>query len=142
MNASVVVPTRGEYEVHATSSDDDQSLDDRGGNRGDRPRRGQDGPESGPHAPRAAFHGREERQATEALSRPGAIRGVAADLVHHRHRWDLGGARFEETNELFDEMFASEQRRADYHGAMRRKYERAARYPWLPVEPDPPEPSP
>ena len=39
-------------------------------------------------------------------------------------------------------MFASEQRRADYHGAMRRKYERAARYPWLPVEPDPPEPSP
>ncbi len=91
---------------------------------------------------RAAFHGREERQATEALSRPGAIRGVAADLVHHRHRWDLGGARFEETNELFDEMFASEQRRADYHGAMRRKYERAARYPWLPVEPDPPEPSP
>jgi hypothetical protein len=30
--------------------------------------------------------------------------------------------------------------RAAYHARMRRKYERAARYPWLPVEPDPPEP--
>jgi hypothetical protein len=28
----------------------------------------------------------------------------------------------------------------EYHDAMRIKYERAARYPWLPVEPDPPEP--
>lgn len=27
-----------------------------------------------------------------------------------------------------------------YHAAMARKYRRAARYPWLPVEPDPPEP--
>ncbi len=31
-------------------------------------------------------------------------------------------------------------RRAAYHAAMRRKYERAARYPWLPVAPDPPMP--
>jgi hypothetical protein len=30
--------------------------------------------------------------------------------------------------------------RAAYHSAMREKYEHAARYPWLPVEPDPPEP--
>ena len=29
---------------------------------------------------------------------------------------------------------------ARYHEAMRLKYERAARYPWLPVAPDPPEP--
>ena len=27
-----------------------------------------------------------------------------------------------------------------YHDAMRIKYERAARYPWLSVEPDPPKP--
>jgi hypothetical protein len=27
-----------------------------------------------------------------------------------------------------------------YHLALSRKYERAARYPWLPVAPDPPEP--
>jgi hypothetical protein len=29
---------------------------------------------------------------------------------------------------------------AKYHEAMSRKYEHAARYPWLPVAPDPPEP--
>ena len=27
-----------------------------------------------------------------------------------------------------------------YHSALTQKYERAARYPWLPVAPDPPEP--
>jgi hypothetical protein len=30
--------------------------------------------------------------------------------------------------------------RADHHASLVRKYERAARNPWLPVEPDPPEP--
>ena len=41
---------------------------------------------------------------------------------------------------------ASEDRKAHllgviaFHEAMARKYEHAARYPWLPVEPDPPEP--
>jgi uncharacterized membrane protein len=30
--------------------------------------------------------------------------------------------------------------RTDHHAAMAHKYEHAARYPWLPVEPDPPEP--
>ena len=29
---------------------------------------------------------------------------------------------------------------ADYNAALRRKYKRGARYPWLPVSPDPPEP--
>jgi hypothetical protein len=32
------------------------------------------------------------------------------------------------------------RRRAEYHGLLRRKYDRAARHPWLPVEPVPPEP--
>jgi len=31
-------------------------------------------------------------------------------------------------------------RRAAYHAAMRQKYERAARYPWLSIAPDPPPP--
>ena len=31
--------------------------------------------------------------------------------------------------------------RADHHASLARKYEHAARYPWLPVEPDPPEPT-
>jgi hypothetical protein len=30
--------------------------------------------------------------------------------------------------------------RADHHAGLVQKYHRAARYPWLPVEPDPPEP--
>ena len=32
--------------------------------------------------------------------------------------------------------------RAGHYAALARKYERAARYPWLHVEPDPPEPPP
>jgi hypothetical protein len=31
-------------------------------------------------------------------------------------------------------------RKAAYHAALARKYERAASHPWLPVAPDPPEP--
>jgi hypothetical protein len=31
---------------------------------------------------------------------------------------------------------------AAYHRALKSKYEQAARYPWLPVERDPPEPEP
>jgi hypothetical protein len=31
-------------------------------------------------------------------------------------------------------------RKAEYHAAMRRKYEEAAAFPWFPVPPDPPEP--
>jgi hypothetical protein len=34
----------------------------------------------------------------------------------------------------------SQARRLAYHEAMYHKYERAARYPWLPVPTDPPEP--
>ncbi len=30
--------------------------------------------------------------------------------------------------------------RVGYHGRMKMKYENAARHPWFPVEPDPPEP--
>jgi hypothetical protein len=30
--------------------------------------------------------------------------------------------------------------RADHHASLARKYERAAHRPWLPVDPDPPEP--
>jgi hypothetical protein len=29
-----------------------------------------------------------------------------------------------------------------YHSEMAEKYKRAARYPWMPVSPDPPEPGP
>ena len=39
-----------------------------------------------------------------------------------------------------DDYLSTLSRISGYHAAMARKYERAARYPWLPVEPDPPEP--
>jgi hypothetical protein len=38
------------------------------------------------------------------------------------------------------EVAARSRRLADHHAALKRKYERAARYPWLTIEPDPPEP--
>lgn len=42
--------------------------------------------------------------------------------------------------ESFRQSLALARRRTAYHAAMARKYRRAARYPWLPVAPDPPEP--
>ena len=41
---------------------------------------------------------------------------------------------------LLSRDFDRLRNRADHHAALRRKYERAARYPWMSVEPDPPEP--
>jgi hypothetical protein len=32
------------------------------------------------------------------------------------------------------------RRRAEYHARLKEKYRRTAAFPWLPVEPDPPEP--
>ena len=37
-------------------------------------------------------------------------------------------------------IVARMERQTAYYESMARKYERAARYPWLPVEPDPPMP--
>ncbi len=47
------------------------------------------------------------------------------------------------SNEEIMQLYGNHDRmrdRADHHAAMARKYQRAARYPWLMVEPDPPEP--
>jgi hypothetical protein len=43
---------------------------------------------------------------------------------------------------LLSDVDVALSRRVAYHAAMARKYRRAARSPWLPVEPDPPEPEP
>jgi hypothetical protein len=48
----------------------------------------------------------------------------------------MGGEETVLLSRDFDRMM----NRADHHSALRRKYEHAARYPWLPVEPEPPEP--
>jgi FtsZ-interacting cell division protein ZipA len=47
----------------------------------------------------------------------------------------LAERRFADKSEV-----ALSRRRMDYHRDLAEKYERAARYPWLPVAPDPPEP--
>ena len=50
--------------------------------------------------------------------------------------WVFGGLRGQEARDV---MLLPEF--VEYHARFGRgKYERAARYPWLPVEPDPPEP--
>jgi type II secretory pathway component PulJ len=45
-----------------------------------------------------------------------------------------------ESAEISEKVAKHEGTRADYQAALKTKYERAARFPWLPVEPDPPEP--
>jgi hypothetical protein len=37
-------------------------------------------------------------------------------------------------------LISSWDKKAQYHARMRQKWQRSARYPWLSVEPDPPEP--
>ena len=60
----------------------------------------------------------------EALkSRLGCTSGMTIEEIMHLHG-------------DYDRMMD----RADHHASLARKYERAARYPWLLVEPDPPEP--
>jgi hypothetical protein len=49
------------------------------------------------------------------------------------------GMTVEEITRLHDD-YDRMMDRADHHASLARKYEEAARYPWLPVEPDPPEP--
>jgi hypothetical protein len=52
-------------------------------------------------------------------------------LVHRVAQGELAG---------YHALLSQHKQRAAYYAAQARKYERAARYPWLPVEPDPPAP--
>jgi hypothetical protein len=49
-------------------------------------------------------------------------------------------ARIERNAASYDESAVFSKRLADYHSSLSKKYRRAARYPWLRVAPDPPEP--
>jgi hypothetical protein len=51
-----------------------------------------------------------------------------------------GAIRIMRTHWSRDDYLSTLSRMSGYHAAMARKYEYAARYPWLPVEPDPREP--
>ena len=72
------------------------------------------------YASLARFHAESEKECWRVLE---ASEGVQFDS-EHRKDW-----------------IARTRGVLRYHTRMARKYERTARYPWLPVAPDPPEPS-
>jgi hypothetical protein len=91
----------------------------------------------------AALHARAEREAL-AFATDAEVNLVdTAMLMSGPSPWEPRMSItqiHERASKLAEQMRASWWKRATYHAALRRKYERAARYPWLPVEPDPPEP--
>src|SRR5829696_982457 len=78
-----------------------------------------------------------------------ATRAIAAagTRVASRYMWeemDAGFAtllteQFERDPSVGPRKLAAARRLEAYYGRLRAKYERAARYPWLPVPPDPPK---
>jgi hypothetical protein len=86
----------------------------------------------------------ERRMAAEEKRLPAAGAGGASRSVDPspvRRAADRDGvARWDRTAAGWAEWSAGHRARASYHARLRRKYERAARYPWLPVPADPPEP--
>jgi hypothetical protein len=54
-----------------------------------------------------------------------------------REAW---AAKMAKSGYLSARRVVAEASKAEYHDSLAIKYERAARYPWLPVLPDPPEP--
>lgn len=85
-----------------------------------------------------------------------AVALVACSLAAWREYAELAGLRWDYrmralTHATLEEVHSGRQVRLGpwvpphpgkiaYHAAMRAKYERASRMPWLPVEPDPHEP--
>ncbi len=73
----------------------------------------------------------------------GAIGGIR---LKQRHDYFLSWARYHSAFEGYRRNVAQHDhdpvlaRMIDHNAMMARKYREAARYPWLPVEPDPPEP--
>jgi hypothetical protein len=64
------------------------------------------------------------------------------DLIEEQRRITVDARYYEEMIAGFDEyrrVVATFHRNTEYHAAMARKYCRVALYPWLPVDPDPPE---
>ena len=74
---------------------------------------------------RAAYHA--------ALAAAHRIAGKTQELRADRSKEDADAARHREGA-------AASAKVAAYHAGMRDKYNRVARYPWLPVEPDPQSP--
>jgi hypothetical protein len=78
-----------------------------------------------------------------AVAVAAVVLGLGARSLAFRQRAECCRTRFEPVcGEYRPETPAeiAEDRRRTYHAHLWAKYERAARYPWLPVWPDPPEP--
>jgi hypothetical protein len=75
---------------------------------------------------------------------PGPTRTVSRSLLERTfaEKPELleGIAAYEQAIALAEQRIAWLERRISYNAAMARKYRHAARYPWLPIEPDPPPP--
>jgi hypothetical protein len=66
---------------------------------------------------------------------------LAMDDEQRRITGDAGlGEEFRQAIGQYRRIVEPWHRKAEYHAAMARKYRRVASFPWLPVEPDPPEP--
>ena len=88
---------------------------------------------------RAEFYARKQREALDALGAGDQV-DEEGKVRTHFIRDSLPVMRSREREDYFSVIDAIWRPRVDYHGTVRRKYERAARYPWLAVAPDPPEP--
>jgi len=79
--------------------------------------------------------GRDETQAIDhALGMIDEQRRITGDArLHEDFRTAIGE---------YLRIVAALHRKQQYHAAMARKYRRVACFPWLPIEPDPPEPAP
>jgi hypothetical protein len=69
----------------------------------------------------ATFHASQERNFQKDIDSPPSGRASMSPATREEHE-------------------RHDRARVPYHRELRWKYERAARYPWLTIEPDPPEP--
>jgi hypothetical protein len=81
-----------------------------------------------------------EAEASSSRERATEIRLMGAEMYDDARAFQEPARGFEENASRSDRVARKEQGRAAYFAALARKYHRAARYPFLPVPPDPPEP--
>jgi len=84
---------------------------------------------------RAAFHAQQEQVAAERW------RHWSQEVIRlSGSPGDRNPPRSDQEQQLAVEMVDYSRNRAAHHARLRVKYERGARYPWLPIDPDPPSP--
>lgn len=82
----------------------------------------------------AAILSHAEKRATEGL------KDQEEELASIAKRDPLARAKLKDFEDVARHCAGQYAALAEHAAALKLKYERAARYPWLPVEPDPPEP--